>query len=200
MSGPTKADRTRLHIIEKAAPIFNRKGVSGTSMRDILDATGLAKGGLYGNFESKEEVAREVFRYSFEKAYTSVVKAVVHERSPFKKLLAICDYHKDYTRNGPIDGGCPILNFSIEVDDTMPKLKREVRAAVERMLDDLTRIIEKGKALGEIRSDVQASKYASFIYGQIEGSIFLAQAMDDHRRLSQAMDFLKNIITSEMKA
>ena len=68
------------------------------------------------------------------------------------------------------------------------------------MLDDLTRIIEKGKRLGEIRSEVHAGKYASFIYSQIEGSIFMAKAMDDHKRLSQAMDFLKGIITSEMKS
>ena len=196
----TKADRTRQHIIEKAAPIFNRKGFSGTSMSDILSATGLAKGGLYGNFDSKEEMARAVFRYSFEKSYGSVVSAVIRKTSPLEKLLAACDYYKDYTRNSPIEGGCPILNFSIEVDDTMPKLKKEVRAAVERMLDDLTRIIEKGKRLGEIRSDVNSSRYASFIYSQIEGSIFMAKAMDDHKRLSQAMDFLKGIIMSEMKA
>ena len=82
----------------------------------------------------------------------------------------------------------------------MPKLKREVRSAVERMLDDLTRIIEKGKRFGELKADVNASKYASFIYGQIEGSIFMAKAMDDHKRLSQAMDFLKGIIISELKA
>jgi len=196
----TKADRTRQHIIEKAAPIFNRKGFSGTSMSDILTATGLAKGGLYGNFDSKEEIAREVFRYSFDKSYASVVSAVTRKSSPLEKLLTACDYYKDYSRNSPIEGGCPILNFSIEVDDTMPKLKKEVRAAVERMLDDLTRIIEKGKRHGEIRSDINSARYASFIYSQIEGSIFMAKAMDDHKRLSQSMDFLKGIIISEMKA
>src|SRR5688572_26038992 len=170
----TKADRTRQHIIEKAAPIFNRKGFSGTSMSDILTATGLAKGGLYGNFDSKEEVARAVFRYSFEKSYGSVVAAVVKKTSPLDKLLAACDYYKDYTRNSPIEGGCPILNFSIEVDDTMPRLKKDVRAAIEKMVDDLTRIIEKGKRLGELRADVNSARYASFIYSQIEGSIFMA--------------------------
>jgi TetR/AcrR family transcriptional repressor of nem operon len=196
----SKSQRTRQHIIEKSAPVFNRKGFSGTSMSDILEVTGLAKGGLYGNFDSKEEIAREVFRYSFEKSYNSVVNAVIKVQGPFEKLLAICDYYKDYTRNSPIEGGCPILNFSIEVDDTMPKLKREVRAGVEQMLNDLTRIIEKGKRMGEIRAEVHAGKFASFIYGQIEGSIFMAKAMDDHKRLSQAMEFLKGIIKTEMKA
>lgn len=195
----TKAARTRQMIIEKSAPIFNKKGFSGTSMTDILDATGLAKGGLYGNFESKEEIGREVFRYAFEKSYQGIVSAVSKKISPYEKLLAICDFHKDYTRKSPIEGGCPILNFSIEVDDTMPRLKRDVKAAVEKMLNDLFRIIEKGKRLGEIRKEADSVLYADFIYAQIEGAIFMAKALDDHRRMSQSMEMLKKIIQSDLK-
>src|ERR1051325_4681678 len=114
----TKAERTRQFIIEQAAPIFNRKGFAGTSMSDILHATGLAKGGLYGNFESKEEIAREAFKYMFDRVYTDMVKTVIKKQSPLEKLIAVCDYHKDYTKRTQVDGGCPILNFSIEVDDT----------------------------------------------------------------------------------
>jgi AcrR family transcriptional regulator len=196
----TKSERTRQFIIEQAAPIFNTKGFAGTSMSDILEATGLAKGGLYGNFENKEEIAREAFRYMFEKAYNEIVRAVTMKHSPVEKLIAVCDYHKDYTKNGPVEGGCPILNFSIEVDDTMPRLKKDVRLAVERMLKDLYRIIEKGKRLGEIKKEINSERYAEAIYAQIEGAIFLAKALDDHRRLNHSMQFLKGIIIKELKA
>lgn len=196
----SKAERTRQFIIEQAAPIFNRKGFAGTSMSDILQATGLAKGGLYGNFENKEEIAREAFRYSFEKGYNEIVRAVVKKHSPLAKLIAVCDYHKDYTKKSPIDGGCPILNFSIEVDDTMPRLKKDVKLAVERMLDDLYRIIEKGKRLGEIRKDINSERYAAVIYGLIEGGIFMAKALDDNRKLNQSLEYLKGMINTELKA
>ena len=169
-------------------------------MSDILEATGLAKGGLYGNFGSKEEIAREAFKYSFEKAHDGIVAAAAAKESPLEKLLAICDYHKDYTKNSPVDGGCPILNYSIEVDDTMPRLKKDVRMAVERQLHDLYRVIEKGKRLGEIRKDVNSEKYAALIYSQIEGAIFLAKALDDHRKLNQSLEFLKGMIISDLKA
>lgn len=195
----TKAERTRQFIIEQAAPIFNRKGFAGTSMSDILEATGLAKGGLYGNFDSKEEIARAAFKYSFEKSYNEIVKAVVKKHSPVEKLIALCDYHKDYTKKSPIEGGCPILNYSIEVDDTMPRLKKDVKLAVEKMLDDLYRIIEKGKRLGEIRKDVNSERYAAVIYGLIEGGIFMAQALDDSRKLNQSLEYLKGMILRELK-
>lgn len=195
----TKADKTRQFIIEKAAPIFNKKGFSGTSMSDILTATGLAKGGLYGNFDSKEELGREVFSYLFNRVYSEIVQAASAKTSPIEKLLAICDFHKDYTRIGPA-GGCPILNFSIEVDDTMPRLKKDVREGIEKMLGDLHRVIEKGKKLGEIRKDINSERYATVIYAQIEGAIFLAKALDDPKKMNQCIDSLKSMIHSEMKA
>ena len=62
----SKSAQTKQFIIEKAAPIFNKKGFAATSMNDILEATGLAKGGVYGNFTSKEEIALLAFEYANE--------------------------------------------------------------------------------------------------------------------------------------
>src|SRR3984885_6193510 len=59
----TKGESTRQWIIEQAAPLFNQRGFEGCSMQDVLEATGLEKGGVYRHFESKEELAAEVFRY-----------------------------------------------------------------------------------------------------------------------------------------
>jgi len=67
----TKSDITRLAIIEKSAPIFNTKGYSATTMNDILLATGLTKGGVYGNFESKDQIAIEAFEHSIGKLFRS---------------------------------------------------------------------------------------------------------------------------------
>ena len=59
----TKSEKTRRFIIEQSAVIFNKKGIAGTSITDLMEATKLAKGGIYGNFNSKEEISVEVFDY-----------------------------------------------------------------------------------------------------------------------------------------
>jgi 3-oxoacyl-[acyl-carrier protein] reductase len=48
----------------------NRQGFAGTSMSDLMHATGLQKGGLYRHFPSKEALAREAFDYTWEKTVT----------------------------------------------------------------------------------------------------------------------------------
>ena len=55
-SGETKGDRTRAALIEAAYQLFNSTGYHATSMRDIADAAGLALGGIYNHFQSKEDI------------------------------------------------------------------------------------------------------------------------------------------------
>ena len=57
----TKGTRTRRNIIEKSMQLFSVKGYYNTSVSDILAATDLTKGGLYGHFASKEEIWYAVY-------------------------------------------------------------------------------------------------------------------------------------------
>jgi len=45
-----KGERTRQRIVELAAPVFNRQGYVGASLRNLIEATGLEKGGIYNHF------------------------------------------------------------------------------------------------------------------------------------------------------
>ena len=65
-----KGELTRERIIAQAAPLFNQRGFAGCSMQDVMEATGLEKGGLYRHFSSKEELAAEAFRYAVARADT----------------------------------------------------------------------------------------------------------------------------------
>jgi TetR/AcrR family transcriptional repressor of nem operon len=59
-----KGENTRQLIIEQATPIFNKKGIFGTSMSDIMEAAKLSKGSLYVHFENKDSLAFSVLEYS----------------------------------------------------------------------------------------------------------------------------------------
>jgi AcrR family transcriptional regulator len=50
----TKAEKTKLFILETASPLYNEKGISGVSIDDVLEATKLTKGCIYGHFNGKK--------------------------------------------------------------------------------------------------------------------------------------------------
>jgi len=52
----TKGEVTRLAIEEAALELFMEQGYHATSMRQIADKVGLALGGIYNHFSSKDEI------------------------------------------------------------------------------------------------------------------------------------------------
>jgi AcrR family transcriptional regulator len=52
----TKGERTRQAVIDAAYSLFLEKGFSATSMRLIAERAGLALGGIYNHFSSKDEI------------------------------------------------------------------------------------------------------------------------------------------------
>jgi len=53
---PDVSEERKHQILDAAARIFNRKGISGARMDDIARETGLSKGTLYWYFKSKDEI------------------------------------------------------------------------------------------------------------------------------------------------
>ncbi len=195
----TKSERTRSYIIEKAAHLFNKKGFHGTSMSDILEATGLAKGGVYGNFKSKEEIVIEAFDYSFRKVSDELVLRIKAKDTAVEKLFSIIDYYYDYPESSPIEGGCPVLNYTSHSDDSLPELKKAVNKAIKIMLETIQRIIEKGQQYGQIRKELDPGFVADQLYSRIEGAMMLAKAMGDTAKLNGLLGQLKEWVHTELK-
>lgn len=187
----SKADKTRQFIIERSAPIFNKKGYSATTMADILQATGLAKGGIYGNFSSKDEIAAEAFEYAYTRLKDELRFKIKQEKTARDKLFAILDYYHNYTAQPPIDGGCPLLNTAVDADDNIPFLKKKAKAALDEMVGSLEYIITKGMEKGELRKEVQADREAEIMFAMIEGAIMMSKLSDDPKVLNRILNLLK---------
>src|SRR5271154_4185959 len=84
--GMTKGEQTRRKIVAAAAPIFNRNGYEGSSLADLMEATGLKKGGIYRHFASKEELAAEAFDYTWEAAWKARLLHVDQNAPGINKL------------------------------------------------------------------------------------------------------------------
>lgn len=194
----TKGEQTRQMIIEKAAPLFNKNGYAGTSLSDIMKATGLAKGGLYGNFKSKDEIAAMTFDYSYTRIKTAIMQALANCKTSKEKLFAILEFYSNYITNPPISGGCPLLNTSVEADDSFPFLKMKARAAQNEMLASLVHIFQAGKKNGEFKKDIQPQREGEMMYALIEGGIVMAKINDAPTILHRILDRIQEHIKTDL--
>jgi TetR/AcrR family transcriptional repressor of nem operon len=195
----SKSERTKQFIIEKAAPIFNKKGFAATSMTDILEATGLAKGGIYGNFQSKEEVALSVFEYANAQLLAAIWERIKGQNTATDKLLAIFNYYHNYTIEPILEGGCPILNAAIDSDYIFPELKTKAAEASKEMLNSLVHIITKGVSTGEFHEKLDPKAEANLIFSVIEGGMMMSKLHDDPAYLNNLLRYLQSHLKNYKK-
>ena len=183
----TKSEKTRQFIIEKSAELFNTRGFHGTSMSDIMKATGLTKGGIYGNFKRngsdkkgvKDEIAVAAFEHAVAKVTTTVRERTQVIDNTLDKLKAVAYFYKERILNPPVEGGCPIQNASIEADDNHPLMRGKVIQALNDWHSGIVYVLNKGINKGDVRIDVNADEFATLFIGTIEGGIMLARIYKD---------------------
>lgn len=179
-----KAQRTRRHIIEKTAPLFNMNGFDGTSLSDLCKVTGLTKGALYGNFVDKEELATEAFRYTISKMRSVGSRSMLSQASYRRKLDALLAFFLQAVLDPPVRGGCPLLNTAVEADDHRPSMRKVVVEELEKSVNSMTKLLDKGKESGEFRKDFNSREMAMFFFCAIEGAIMFSRVSASTKPMS----------------
>ncbi|MDJ0572648.1 MAG: TetR/AcrR family transcriptional regulator [Pleurocapsa sp. MO_192.B19] len=194
----SKAQQTKARIIHQAAELFNLKGYAGSSIADIMQATGLKKGGIYNHFKSKDELALEAFDYAASLLSQRIWSVVKTKRNAIERLQALVSSYLIYIDAPPIVGGCPILNTAIETDDTDSPLRDRALEAMNSSRSLIVRILQKGIKKGEVRSTVEPDTVATIIFSTLEGAIMMSKLERNPIHLKRAVAHLQNYIRESL--
>jgi TetR/AcrR family transcriptional regulator, transcriptional repressor for nem operon len=191
----TKGDLTRNRIVAEAAPIFNKRGYEGTSMSELMAATGLQKGGIYRHFKNKEELALASFDHAWHRASQQRWLDIDKSASAPDQLK---QFVLNFTgkRSGLVPGGCPILNTAVDSDDGNPALRKRARKALALWTRRLSRIVKDGIAKQEIRPEVDPRQTAAIIISVLEGALMMARLQWSEQPLSDAREHLTHFLES----
>lgn len=189
----TKSERTRQFIIEKTAPVFNTKGVGATVVADVMKATDMARGGLYVHFKDLEELSQCAAEWNLKQFVEKTSTKAEMFSTAKAKFFGLLDYLGD-PLNPPVQGGCPMMNFGMEADDTNPVIRELVNETIctvqQRMID----ILKQGVKDGEFRKDWNYKEFALKAYAMIEGGILVARVSRDISQMTILIKILKREI------
>ncbi len=192
----TKGEETRQFIIEKAAPIFNTKGIAATSMSDIMEATKLSKGSMYVHFENKDVLACAAVDHNMKVLSTKLEAELSQGKSAEEQLYAYIDFFSNPI-NPPLTGGCPLLNFGTEADDTNPIVKEKVNSAIKRGQQLLTTIIEKGIANKEFDPKWNSAEFSTVLFAMLEGGHLMSRMSGNNNNMKTIVQTLKRNISEK---
>lgn len=179
-----KGERTRGRIVAEAAAVFNQRGYEGTSMQDLMTATGMEKGGLYRHFSCKEKLAAEAFQYAWEQAFKGRTRDVDSVQGAVAKLQYMVE--RFVTMRSAVPGGCPLMNTAVEADDGNATLRGLAHGALREWQARLMRIVEEGVAAGEIRPEIRARRLANRVIATLEGALLISRLERNREALEDA--------------
>jgi TetR/AcrR family transcriptional regulator, transcriptional repressor for nem operon len=194
----TKGEQTRRKIVEAAAPIFNRRGYEGSSLNDLMQATGLKKGGIYRHFSSKEELAAEAFDYTWEAAWNARLLHVEEKANGIEKLKQLIANFVDH--RSPVAGGCPILNTAVDADDGNPILRARVAKALRSWLSRLETIVKQATKRDETRAGVDPKVVATLVVASLEGALMMSRLERNDEPLRRVQQHLNRYLDREVAA
>jgi len=186
----TKAERTKQFILETAAPIFNQKGISGANIDDVLVATKLTKGCLYGHFESKEDLALQVVEHMLNTNGEKMLLTISKGKTAKAKVFAFLDFYKD-PLNTYLKGGCPIFNIAVEADDNFPAVKQKIAGVIRQGQELFVSILNQGIENGEFSDKLDAAVYAFKAVSAVEGAVVMCRAMNTAKPMAGLLRSLK---------
>jgi len=193
-----KGQITKEHIIRESAGLFNTKGYTGASLSEIIDRSGVRKGGIYNHFENKDEIALAAFDYSVSRILDFLSKALENTTSSKERLLAICNVYIDIIESNTLEGGCPILNTAIESDDGHPLLKERAQQAMKVFIGRLKVIVDSGIDNKEFRSNINSEEVCTYIIAVIEGGVMLSKLFDDSKYIRHCVSNVQQYIDDQM--
>jgi TetR/AcrR family transcriptional repressor of nem operon len=194
----TKGEQTRGDIVRKSAPLFNRKGYEGTSLSDLMKATGLQKGGIYRHFSSKEELATEAFDYSWGKAVSGRLDGVAEVVDCVNRLQKMIDNFVEL-RAGLVSGGCPLMNTAIEADDGNAALRARARKALQSWTVRLSKITSEGIEKQEIDHRTDPLKLSQLIIGSLEGALLISRLQKSDEPLRAIKQHLSEYLENNVR-
>lgn len=166
----TKGTHTKQKVIQKSLHLFSVKGFYNTAINDILDATGLTKGGLYGHFKSKEDIWYAVYEEAATIWKDIVFKDIKTVEDPLERIKKALDNDlRHYLGADVFEGGCFFLNMLVELSGQSATMSNHVLKGIIGFSKVISRWLKEADQKGMLKPGLDPDEIAKFIVVSING-------------------------------
>jgi TetR/AcrR family transcriptional regulator, transcriptional repressor for nem operon len=183
-TGRGRASRER--IVERAAELFAERGVTATSLDEVLAAAGAGKSQLYHYFRGRDELVEAAVGLRCAQVLAELIQALGAVASLAELEQALAGFADGYEQAGL--PGCPIGSLAAEVAERNEDARLQTAAAFdawERLFADA---LERMRDRGELRADASPAVLATALLASIEGGMVLSQTRKDPASLRIAVE------------
>lgn len=174
-------------VVEKAMLLFWEKGYSETSVRDLVEATGVAHAGLYAAFEDKEGLYAATLA-----KYQTLVSEMLYAKlsAPDAGLDAIREFFgfvQTASKSAPFKNGCMMANTSVEFGDGNEQLRKLVLENLKKLTGAFRNALKNAQSAGDLSIDRDVEHLAAGLAASFQGLSILARARAPQKIITGAV-------------
>lgn len=162
------ADERRAATVEAVIELAAEQNPAEITTTAIADRMGLTQGALFRHFPTKDTILEAAMSWVGERLMARVDKAAQGAGSPLAALEAMFLAHIDFVAKHP---GVPRMLFGElqRSGKTLPKTMAQT--LIQQYGGRLRRLLEDGKAAGELDPDLDVDAAAVLFIGMIQGLV-----------------------------
>jgi AcrR family transcriptional regulator len=172
-----KSIRKKQLILEKARAVFAERGYLDVTMKDIVEACQISRGGLYLYFESTREIFLEVLamKESNESGEEDVFTKAVSEHASSSDILALFlqEQKKELCNQ---TGSLTRATYEFFFANQMPKNENPLKMQFDGAVQIIEKLITDGVQTGEFICDDPRGAARNIMY-VLEGLRIMAQTV-----------------------
>jgi TetR/AcrR family transcriptional repressor of nem operon len=156
-------------VLVKARQVFCGKGYNGTSMDDLVQATGLSRSSIYDTFGDKHGLflkSLDLYRCSQQK---DMENFCAKADTPKKKIRAIFDYYIKDILADKDQHGCLLINVSLELGSTDKEVAEMFQSNMGGVEQLFASLIKEGQASGEITKKYTPKALGRLLFNSMTG-------------------------------
>ncbi|MFG2421174.1 TetR/AcrR family transcriptional regulator [Streptomyces sp. NPDC048448] len=183
MGRPRRFDEAQ--VLHNAREQFWNRGYTATSMDDLMAATGLGKGSLYGAFGDKRQLFLRTLDDYRNEQLDSVRQILTGPGTGLERLELLLDgaahgYGDDASRRG-----CFLAGSTSELHGRESEVVSRARVTYQEIQDLLTACVEDAQREGDLAADASPQEMATLLLAVLQGIEFLAKTDMDASALVQ---------------
>jgi TetR/AcrR family transcriptional regulator, transcriptional repressor for nem operon len=179
---------TRARILAAAASLVYERGFAGTSLDDVMAATGTSKSQLYHYFADKDALIREVIKAQLGRIIAAQQAAGLREVSSWDGLRRWCDHFVSATSETQGAGGCPLGSLVGELADQSEPARRVLAQCFADWQSYLSDGFKAMSDSGELAARADPTELALAMITALQGGLLMAQATRTARPVELALN------------
>jgi TetR/AcrR family transcriptional repressor of nem operon len=137
-------------FVDSAMRVFWSRGYEGTSINDLVQATGINRGSIYASFDGKREIFLAALASYDDRYRARFLAGLKAGRGPKEAILAAFRAAADQAPTADMPAGCLIVNSAVELAPHDPEIADAVNASLGELRAFFRDRIEAAKAAKEI--------------------------------------------------